>query len=63
MKKQYINPTTNIFEMQMENHVLAGSGITKSAAGDVESVGVGGDYSGTGLKSRQAGLWDDEDEE
>lgn len=64
MKKQYINPTTYIFEMQMENHVLAGSGITKNASGEVESVGIGGgDYSGSGMKSRQSGLWDDEEEE
>ena len=61
MKKTYINPTISVFQMQMQQHVLAGSGVTTNANGEVQSVGFGGDYNGSGIKSRQGSFWDDED--
>ncbi|MBQ9667551.1 MAG: hypothetical protein IJV45_02220 [Prevotella sp.] len=62
MKKQYINPATSIFDIQMQHQVLAGSGgVTKNSDGDVESVGIGGDYDGTSpIKSRGGSLWDED---
>lgn len=63
MKKTYINPTISVFQMQMQQHVLAGSGVTKNASGEVQSVGFGGDYDGTSpIKSRQGSIWGDDEE-
>ena len=52
---------TYVFQMQMQHHVLTGSGVTTNSDGDVVSVGFGGDYDGNGFKSRQGGFWDDEE--
>ena len=62
MKKTYINPTISVFQMQMQHHVLAGSGVTTNSDGDVKSVGFGGDYGGSGIKSRQGSFWDDDED-
>ena len=62
MKKTYINPTISVFQMQMQQHVLAGS-VGKDGNGDVQSVGFSGDYDGTSpIKSRQGSIWDDDEE-
>ena len=63
MRKTYINPMTYVFQMQMQHHVLTGSGVTTNSDGDVESVGYGGDYDGNGFKSRRGGFWDDDDDD
>ena len=66
MKKQYIKPVTLILEMNMQHHVMTGSGVQTNSDGDVETVGIGGEYDGNGFKSRGndwGKVWDDEEEE
>lgn len=60
MKKQYIIPATNVFDLQMQHHVLAGS-VTQDGNGTVQTVGVGGDYAGGEVLSRFGDLWDDDE--
>ena len=64
MKKTYINPTTSVFQMQMQQHVLAGSGVTKNASGEVQSVGIGGDFDSGSMvvKGRSGSVWGDDEE-
>ncbi len=62
MKKYYVNPETTITLVETQYQLLAGS-ITTDGNGDVQSVGMGGEYTGGagGVLSRERGGWDDED--
>lgn len=62
MKKQYINPTTKTVKVKLQYHMLAGSGVSKEGD-DLTGIGFGGEYSGSGMKSRSTGsFWDDDEE-
>ena len=65
MKKQYINPTMSIFNVEMQNQLLAGSGVNKS--GDtVQSVGISGSDFDSGsmvVKGRSGSVWGYDEEE
>ena len=62
MKKNYVNPNTTITLVETQYQLLAGS-VTTNGNGEVESVGMGGEYTGdaSGIGSRGRGGWDDED--
>lgn len=64
MKKQYINPSMSIFNVEMQNQLLAGSGINKSGD-NVQSVGFGGDFNSETMvvKGRGGNVWGDDEEE
>lgn len=62
MKKTYINPTTFIFAVRTQQHMLIGSPIGTNA---INGGGSKGDFNSTTMEqaSRQGGsLWEDEEE-
>ena len=54
----------SIFNVEMQNQLLAGSGINKSGD-NVQSVGFGGDFNSETMvvKGRGGNVWGDDEEE
>lgn len=63
MKKQYINPRTEIVKVEMQQHMLAGSTFSKTAgASDFGGADVSGGTAGDEITiNSRRNVWDDEE--